>query len=67
MMDVHKNVSLLEILKVKQLISTRIECWTTERGGGESVVTCWQIFNIQRMLVIDGKYNNEDGMSTKSM
>jgi hypothetical protein len=28
---------------------------------------CWQIFNKQGMLVIDGKYNNEDGMSTKSM
>jgi hypothetical protein len=23
----------------------------------------WQIFYRQRMLVIDGKYNNEDGMS----
>jgi hypothetical protein len=28
---------------------------------------CWQIFNRQQMLVIDGKYNNEDGMSKKSM
>jgi hypothetical protein len=27
----------------------------------------WKIFNRQRMLVIDGKYNNEDGMSTESM
>jgi hypothetical protein len=24
----------------------------------------WKIFNRQRMLVIDGKYNSEDGMST---
>jgi hypothetical protein len=28
---------------------------------------CWQIFNRQRMLIIDGKYNNEDGMSTGRM
>jgi hypothetical protein len=27
----------------------------------------WQIFNRQRMLVIDGKYNSEDGMSTGSL
>jgi hypothetical protein len=27
----------------------------------------WKIFNRQRMLVIDGKYNNEDGMSTGSL
>jgi hypothetical protein len=27
----------------------------------------WQIFNRQRMLVIDGKYKNEDGMSTGSL
>jgi hypothetical protein len=25
----------------------------------------WKIFNRQRMLVIDGKYNNEDGMSNR--
>jgi hypothetical protein len=29
--------------------------------------SCWQIFNRQRMLVIEGKYSNEDGMSTESM
>jgi hypothetical protein len=27
----------------------------------------WKIFNRQRMLVIDGKYNSEDGMSTIAM
>jgi hypothetical protein len=27
----------------------------------------WKIFNRQQMLVIDGKYNNEDGMSTGSL
>jgi hypothetical protein len=27
----------------------------------------WKIFNRQRMLVIDGKYNNEDGMSTRNL
>jgi hypothetical protein len=27
----------------------------------------WKIFNRQRMLVIDGKYNSEDGMSTGSL
>ena len=27
----------------------------------------WKIFNIQRMLVIDGKYKNEDDMSTRSL
>ena len=26
---------------------------------------CWQMFNRHRMLVIDGKYNNEDDMSTR--
>jgi hypothetical protein len=25
----------------------------------------WKIFNRHRMLVIDGKYNNEDGMSNR--
>jgi hypothetical protein len=27
----------------------------------------WQISNRQRMLFIDGKYNNEDGMRTGSL
>jgi hypothetical protein len=27
----------------------------------------WKIFNIHQMLVIDDKYNNEDGMSTGSL
>jgi hypothetical protein len=41
-------------------------CYSIEiNGRNES--ECWQIFNRQRMLVIDGKYNNEDGMSTESM
>jgi hypothetical protein len=25
----------------------------------------WKIFNRHRMLVIDGKYNNEDGMNNR--
>jgi hypothetical protein len=28
---------------------------------------CWKMFNRQHMLVIDGKYNNEDGMSIGRM
>jgi hypothetical protein len=28
---------------------------------------CWKMFNRKHMLVIDGKYNNEDGMSTRRM
>jgi hypothetical protein len=27
----------------------------------------WKIFNRQRMLVIDGKYSDEDGMSTGNL
>jgi hypothetical protein len=27
----------------------------------------WKIFNRQRMLVIDGKYNSDDGLSTTMM
>jgi hypothetical protein len=27
----------------------------------------WKVLNRQRMLVIDGKYNNEYGMSTGSL
>jgi hypothetical protein len=38
-------------------------CVSINAKGGD----CWKIFNRQRMLVIDGKYNNEDGMSTESM
>jgi hypothetical protein len=38
-------------------------CVSINAKGGD----CWQIFNRQRMLDIDGKYNNEDGMSTRSL
>jgi hypothetical protein len=38
-------------------------CIAINAKGGD----CWQIFNRQRMLVIDGKYNSEDGMSTGSL
>jgi hypothetical protein len=31
-------------------------CVAINAKGGD----CWQIFNRQRMLVIDGKYDNED-------
>jgi hypothetical protein len=34
------------------------DCWQIFKDSE------WQIFNRQRMLVIDGKYNSEDGMST---
>jgi hypothetical protein len=35
-------------------------CISINAKGGD----CWQIFNRQRMIFIDGKYNSEDGMST---
>ena len=38
-------------------------CVAINAKGGD----CWQIFNRQRMLVIDGKYSNEDDMSIGSM
>jgi hypothetical protein len=38
-------------------------CVAINAKGGD----CWKIFNRQRMLFIDGKYNNEDGMSIESM
>jgi hypothetical protein len=28
---------------------------------------CWQIFKRQQMLVIDGKYRSNDGLSTTTM
>jgi hypothetical protein len=28
---------------------------------------CWKMFNMQHMLVIDGKYNNDDGLITTMM
>jgi hypothetical protein len=28
---------------------------------------CWKMFNRQHMLVIDGKYNTDDGLSTAAM
>jgi hypothetical protein len=37
----------------------------TRRVGKYLTDNEWKIFNRQRMLVIDGKYNNEDGMSTR--
>jgi hypothetical protein len=41
-------------------------CVAINAKGGE----CWQILNKTThacILVIDGKHNNEDGMSTESM
>jgi hypothetical protein len=38
-------------------------CVAINAKGGD----CWQIFNRQRMLVIDGKYNNEICMNTGSL
>jgi hypothetical protein len=28
---------------------------------------CWKIFNMQHMLVIDGKYSSDDGLSIATM
>jgi hypothetical protein len=36
---------------------------TINAKGGD----CWKMFNRQHMLVIDGKYSNEDGMNTGRM
>ena len=38
-------------------------CVAINAKGGE----CWEIFNRQRMLVIDGKYNNEGGHYEKTL
>jgi hypothetical protein len=38
-------------------------CIAINAKGGD----CWKIFNRQRMLVIDGKYRSNDGLSTTTM
>jgi hypothetical protein len=48
-------------------------CFASSRSSGSSfwifmvAKVCWKMFNRQHMLVIDGKYNTDDGLSTTTM
>jgi hypothetical protein len=68
--DLGASHSYIDPRVVESLHLTRSKhekSWLVKFVGKYLTNSEWKIFNRQRMLVIDGKYNNEDRMSTGSL